>query len=65
MACVALIKKILLTFDTDGDRRISKAEYEQGCARLFKLLDTNHDGLLSKAELAELPIKLFQHASGK
>jgi len=65
VACVALIKKVLFTFDTDHDGRISKAEYEAGCARLFKLLDTNHDGLLTKAELAELPIKLFQSATGK
>jgi Ca2+-binding EF-hand superfamily protein len=60
VACVALIKKILFTFDTDHDGRISKAEYEAGCAKTFKLLDTNHDGLLTRTELAELPIKLFQ-----
>jgi len=60
VACVALIKRILFTFDTDHDGRISKAEYETGCAKIFKLLDTNHDGLLTKAELAELPVKLFQ-----
>jgi Ca2+-binding EF-hand superfamily protein len=38
---------------------------ETGCAKLFKLLDTNHDGLVTKAELADLPLKLFQSASGK
>jgi Ca2+-binding EF-hand superfamily protein len=65
IACVALIKKILFTFDADHDGRISKAEYEAGCAKLFKLLDTNHDGLLTKAELAELPIKLFTSARNK
>ena len=65
VACVALIKKILFTFDTDHDRRVSNAEYEAGCAKLFKLLDTNHDGLLTKAELAELPFKLFQSATAK
>ena len=65
VACVALIKKILFTFDTDHDGRISKAEFETGCAKLFKLLDTNHDGLVTRAELAELPIKLFQSATGK
>jgi len=61
-ACVALIKKILLTFDTDGGHRVSKAEYERGCAAIFKLLDTNHDGLLTKAELADLPFKFFQRS---
>jgi len=60
MASVALIKKILFTFDTDHDRRISKSEYEAGCAALFKLLDTNHDGLLTKTELADLPLRLFK-----
>jgi Ca2+-binding EF-hand superfamily protein len=59
-ACVVLIKKILFTFDTDGDHRISKAEYEKGCAALFKLLDENHDGVLTSAEIAKLPLKLFQ-----
>jgi Ca2+-binding EF-hand superfamily protein len=65
VACVALIKKILFTFDTDGDHRISKAEYEQGCASLFKLLDTNHDGVLTKAELADLPMRLFARTDKK
>jgi Ca2+-binding EF-hand superfamily protein len=64
-ACVVLIKQILFTFDTDGNHRISKAEYEEGCAKLFKLLDTKHDGLLTKAELADLPFKLFQPAGKK
>ncbi len=64
-ACTILIKKILFTFDTDGDHRVSKAEYEQGCAKLFKLLDTNHDNALTKAELADLPLKLFQRSDTK
>ena len=63
VACVALVKKILFTFDTDHDGRVSKQEYEAGCAKIFKLLDTKRDGLLTKAELAELPIKLFQRGS--
>lgn len=64
-ACVVLIKKILFTFDTDGDRRVSKAEYEKGCANLFKMLDVNHDGVLTKAELADLPLKIFQQGDKK
>jgi Ca2+-binding EF-hand superfamily protein len=64
-ASVVLIKKILFTFDTDHDRRISKSEYETGCASLFKLLDSNHDGLITKAELADLPLRLFQRADKK
>jgi Ca2+-binding EF-hand superfamily protein len=64
-ASVILIKKILFTFDTDHDRRISKAEYETGCIALFKLLDVNRDNLLTKAELADLPARLFQGADKK
>ena len=63
MASVALIKKILFVFDTDRDRRISKSEYETGCTALFKLLDTKHDGLLTKGELADLPLRLFKSAN--
>lgn len=64
-ACVILIKKILFTFDTDHDRRISKAEYETGCAAIFKMLDVNHDSLLTKAELADLPVRVFKGADQK
>ncbi|HSI15621.1 MAG TPA: hypothetical protein VK961_26480 [Chthoniobacter sp.] len=61
-ASIVLIKKILFTFDTDHDRRVSKAEYETGCTALFKLLDINHDNLLTKSELADLPVRLFKGA---
>lgn len=64
-ACVILVKKILFTFDTDHDRRISKAEYETGCAAIFKMLDVNRDSLLTKAELADLPLRVFKGADQK
>lgn len=64
-ACVALIKKILFTFDANGDRSVSKGEYEQGCTALFKLLDANHDGWITRIELAELPAKLLARSDKK
>lgn len=58
-ACVFLIKKTLFTFDTDGDKRVSHLEYDDGVVALFKRLDTNKDGLVSQEELGELPLKLM------
>ena len=39
-------------FDTDHDRRISRAEFVEGPTMLFDRADTNHDGQLSQAELS-------------
>jgi len=64
-AAVALIKKIIFVFDTDGDRRVSVAEYEESCANLFKTLDANHDGLITQAELADLPTKFLARVGQK
>jgi Ca2+-binding EF-hand superfamily protein len=41
-------------FDTDHDRRISRAEFVDGPTLLFDHADTNHDGQVSKAELSVL-----------
>jgi Ca2+-binding EF-hand superfamily protein len=57
---VALIKRILMSLDKNGDMLISKKEYADGCEAFFKKLDANGDGQISKAELAELPTKLLQ-----
>jgi hypothetical protein len=37
-------------FDTDGDHRVSRAEFVEGPTPGFDLADANHDGLVSKAE---------------
>jgi Zn-dependent metalloprotease len=37
--------------DTNGDQRISHTEMLQAIDRTFAVLDTNHDGVLSKVEL--------------
>ena len=55
-----LIKKILMTLDKNGDMLVSKQEYLAGCETIFKKLDANGDGQLTKAELAELPTRLLQ-----
>ncbi len=58
--CVTLIEKMFMTLDQDGDHRVSKAEYEDGTGAIFKRLDTNHDGVLTKAELNDLPTTLLK-----
>lgn len=60
--CVTLIEKLFLTLDKDGDHRVSKTEYEQGCAAIFKKLDADHDSVVTKSELFDLPTKLLKNA---
>ena len=57
-----LIKKIVMTLDTNGDKLVTKAEYTAGCEAIFKRLDGEADGQLTKAELLELPLKAFAPA---
>ena len=52
-----LIKRIVMTLDKNGDKLVSKAEYLAGCEKIFKMLDANQDGQLSKVELLDLPAK--------
>jgi EF hand domain-containing protein len=46
------LDSLIDNFDTDHDRRISRAEFIDGPTRLFDHADTNHDGELSKAEIS-------------
>ena len=41
-------------FDTDHDRRVSRAEFVDGPTLMFDRADANHDGQLSKAEISAL-----------
>ena len=41
-------------FDTDGDHRVSRAEFVEGPTPGFDLADANHDGLVSKAEASAM-----------
>lgn len=57
---VALIKQIVMTLDKDGDRLVGKTEFADGGEGIFKKLDANSDGQVTKTELADLPIKLLK-----
>jgi Ca2+-binding EF-hand superfamily protein len=45
------IHKMIHRADTNGDGRVSQAEMEAALAASFAVLDTNHDGVLSKSEI--------------
>ncbi len=41
--------------DYDLSRRVTLAEYERRAREIFALLDTDHDGKLTRAELPQPP----------
>ena len=53
-------QQMMLMLDKDGDGRVSREEFLSGPGLLFERADTNHDGMVDKAELAA-----FQAASAK
>lgn len=57
---VALIKQIVMTLDKDADKLVSEKEFSEGDEAMFKKLDANKDGQVSKDELAELPTRLLK-----
>ena len=56
---VALIKQVLLSLDSDGDKLVSRKEYSALTTDIFTKLDTDKSNSLSLAELSELPVKLI------
>jgi hypothetical protein len=56
---VAIIKRVLLTLDTDGDKLVSRKEYEALSEVMFVRLDADKTATLSIAELSEIPVKLI------
>lgn len=41
--------------DTDGDGRLSRAEFDAGARTRFERMDTNRDGIVDTTEMAALP----------
>ena len=56
---VALIKQVLLSLDSDGDKLVSRKEYSTLSTDIFTRLDTDKNNSLSLAELSELPVKMI------
>lgn len=56
---VTLIKKVILSLDTDKDQAVSRKEYDANTEGFFKTLDADKNGTLSKSELADLPVKVI------
>jgi Ca2+-binding EF-hand superfamily protein len=46
------LAEMVAQFDKDGDGRLSKAEFVNGPTPLFDLADSDHNGELSKEEVA-------------
>jgi Ca2+-binding EF-hand superfamily protein len=57
------LAQLVAQFDKDGDGRISKAEFVDGPTPLFDRADTDHNGELSRAEVAAIKEKIGKRAS--
>ena len=56
---VALIKQLLFSLDADGDKIVSRKEYDTLADRIFEKLNADKNLNLTLAELAKLPVKLI------
>ncbi|USI71826.1 EF-hand domain-containing protein [Sphingomonas morindae] len=57
----------IITADTNMDRAITRAEFDTAAFRRFKMLDTDGDGAITRAELPKLSAKAatsFGHGHG-
>ena len=51
------IPEPVISADADLNRGVSRAEFVAAAGRRFTMLDTNHDGRLTRAELPPLPVR--------
>lgn len=56
---VALIQQVLTALDADGDKSVSRKEYDELSLTIFGRLDADKSNSLTLAELGELPLKLI------
>jgi Ca2+-binding EF-hand superfamily protein len=56
---VALIQQVLTALDSDGDKAVSRKEYDELSLTIFTRLDADKSNSLTLAELSELPVKLI------
>jgi len=54
------LAELVAQLDKNGDGRISKAEFVEGSTPLFDLADTDHNGELSKEEVAVAKQKMTE-----
>jgi Ca2+-binding EF-hand superfamily protein len=54
-----LIDKLVMTQDTNKDGAVSREEYKSTSTKLWTALDADKDGLLTRAELLELPNRVL------
>jgi len=55
MLVSALIKSVVLAFDTDKNQVVGRSEYTAGAKKVFSGLDSNGDDSVTEAELKKLP----------
>jgi hypothetical protein len=55
---ITLIKKVLLSLDSNKDSLVSRAEYDKLTNDMFSKLDADKDTFSTKTEIADLPLKL-------
>lgn len=55
---VVLIKQLIMSLDSDGDKAVTRKEYDKPTESIFTKLDADKNTSLTLAELSELPSQL-------